>query len=473
MGSGNGRRSCSVFECGNLGDTCIQTINRKEDEKPFFDFKKIFKKPTRNLVMHFKEEDKNKFKWIVNSGCSYGVMAMVVSNPLYPHGYHLSEKYVGKDTSGFDMKIHEQTDNIVVIDVAEQSQSVNWISDSTIYVVTKLLEKGINPENIYCFIEWTEWDRKSFGVSKAFDINIDDFDFKKIGEEDNNLAGVSTLPQGIVGVSEFLDNLNISAAKDAPIGHIDGELYITPHHVDSKQIGKLYGTNYEIYIDECQRILENTNPEELLKNFLDSILKTQWFLKSKGVKYNCVQIKSNFSRFEIHDGIVKHKLTHNYENFHFPYTDLIEPTPGYNPKNNREEDLEVVVPSLKSKVNMIDGSSWWFYENDKYRKGGYDEWAIDTFKECGYAEYNQQSFKDETIGEHNRPKFNGHPSTMLYFLLWNDITTNCDFLKINKDFCKWFLDRLFEDYESDKFTENGLSVSRKFLLQITKKQQMI
>lgn len=422
-----------------------------------------------------KELDLNnidQYKFLVNSGCSYGVMGMVVSNPLFPHGYHLADNFKGKDTSGFEMIVHQQSNDVILIDVALQSQSVNWISDSIIYVVTKLLEKGVKPENIYCFIEWTEWDRISFGSSSLFDIKSTDFNFIKMGRDFNHLHGLSSIPSGLDGIEDFLDNLNIASVhQQLPIGYIDGELYITSNHIDISSIkDDNLRSKYQFYFDKCNQLQREMGSEALLKNFIDSILKTQWFLKSKGVKYNCTQLKSNFSSFEIHNGLVKHKISHDYINNINPYTNLVEPNPEYKAVNDPSSDLENIVPSLKSKIDMIDFSKWWFFENENYRRGGFDEWALSTFKECGYVEYNSKSFIDLTIGEHNVPKFNGHPSTMFYFLLWNEIATDCDFIKINPNFSKWFLDRFYEDYNSDEFTENGLVVSKKYLLEIEKKR---
>ena len=70
--------------------------------------------------------------------------------------------------------------NTILINVAVSSQGSDWQSDSTIYVVQKLLELGVKAENIYSVVEWSQWHRNYYILPKFL---INDYlktDIKKI-----------------------------------------------------------------------------------------------------------------------------------------------------------------------------------------------------------------------------------------------------------------------------------------------------
>ena len=84
--------------------------------------------------------DINQFKFIINSGCSYGCMGDSIKHMLIPGPYYdLKSKSENrlKEVIG-DNTWYEADGNVVIIDVALSSQSSEYIADSTIEIISFL-----------------------------------------------------------------------------------------------------------------------------------------------------------------------------------------------------------------------------------------------------------------------------------------------------------------------------------------------
>ena len=131
----------------------------------------------------------------------------------------------------------------------------------------------------------------------------------------------------------------------------------------------------------------------------------------------------------------------------------------YRVVNDKNTDLENVAPELSNDINLLNFDNIWFYENERYRRGGIDEWTIDTFKECGFVRLNGESERnlknyDVVSG------YGAHPGPVAYTLLWNKVAKNCDFAKLKPDFEDFIYEKYFEDYNSQEFSKNGLTISK-------------
>ena len=123
----------------------------------------------------------NKFKYIINSGCSYGEMAESIKKPIETG---LNDSNQVKD------KWFITDDDVVIIDVALPSQGAEYISDSTIHTVNYLTKLGVLPKNIYCFIEWSQWSRITIPPYKFIDYK------KHLKFSDKKNSNIGILGQG-------------------------------------------------------------------------------------------------------------------------------------------------------------------------------------------------------------------------------------------------------------------------------------
>jgi hypothetical protein len=107
----------------------------------------------------------NSYRFIVSSGCSYGRIAeytFKAFNGSFKSDYLYSQ--YGKNWMELD-------ENIIVLSPSLGSQGSDWQADSTIHICDTLLKMGVNPENIYVIVEWSQWHR--FSVHPFNYINLD------------------------------------------------------------------------------------------------------------------------------------------------------------------------------------------------------------------------------------------------------------------------------------------------------------
>lgn len=393
-----------------------------------------------------------KYKFIVSSGCSYGYLGSVLFTPFiyFKNPDLLKKNYKDEwlDTSG---------DNIVSINVSLPSHGSDWQSDSIINVISTLMYYGVEPDNIYCLVEWSQWDRSSFHLSHVHDINFDNFKFINILHNDKkiNISG-DMLSEDL----EFIKNIfNIKVYSQ--IGEIENRYYINPQHMDLQNF-VTSDYNQKFFFNYIKEVQNNLPLENLLKNYLDNILRTQYFLKSKNIKYNFCFMQSTLSEWSKKpSGVLVH--SHYNGGMSYYYYDNIKEeiikNPEYKPKNDISSDVEIIMKETTHQINQMDFTNFWFYENEKYRRGGLDEWAIDNLQDCGYFKFGKTS---ENI-LHNYPNYGQHPNFITYILLWNKVTSNCDFIKVKAKFEYYLLMKYWEDFFYEDETMNGITISYKEL----------
>lgn len=431
----------------------------------------------------------NDYKYIITTGCSYSVMAkslVDVSNfSIYQH-YQQHNSFRSKFVSPYS--------DVIVIDVGLSSHGSNWQADSIIYTIDKLLSLGIQSENLYCFIEWSEWGRVAFNNDYIIKPNWDDIKFLKYTGQYGNMGlfhlNVETHttvynsfndihnnqdgeeirnPNRYSEVAWFIeDAIQIRHNPDLPqLARIGDVVYISPNHVGNT-IGKGH-PEFDMWFDEATRKEKELSQDYRIKNYLDNILKTQWFLESKNVKYNCTTIYSQFSKWDNAELGLK-KIRHLKE---FVKGDLFDPSTFEIQKENffsdgPQADMSVHWPAYKHLIDKIDFSNWWIYNSDLFRKGGIDEYAIEQWGGGIYTSMNQIPSPDpERIMKISvnvqLPQFGHHPIMPVYLLLWNEISSNCDFLKINDEYEDWLRSAMKEDMECDELTKHGIMISTKYL----------
>lgn len=408
-------------------------------------------------------------KFIVHSGCSYGRLG----NSLINVAGNLDSSIKSKlgNINPIDCK-----DDVILINVAMSSQGSDWQSDSSIYVCNELINLGVSTENIYCTVEWSEWTRTAQPLPQFMHHQLSPNDILTEDVKDN-ISGdvfISRLNYDIdtEDVNYIRKKLNIHEIAayhklaGSNLGYIDGNIYLSARHTDVNESENVFAKHW---IEESQKIENSEYMDSVLRRYLNNIIRTQNFLKLKGINYNFFHMQSCLSNWYVDDnGIIKHRLTHGiYDNqpFWIDSDNKIHKN-NIEIKSSSDNHFEKIWKNFNHLFNQIDLSNFWFHESSRFTRGGIDEWAIDTFKEVGYTNLeiiHRDPSNIKNLSEFiNLPSFGYHPSEFLYHLIWNDICTNCDFIKVNKDYLNKIYELIEEDYNSNKLTENYITVSKKY-----------
>ena len=258
----------------------------------------------------------SKYKFIINTGCSYGRMLESVLTPFK----HIPEDYSKRLKKEYsECHVEGDVDNIIGITVHCGSMGSDWQSDSIIYVVNQLLNLGVESKNIYCFIEWSQWHRVCFPIMKYMKIDetvLEPTSYPSPGDmpfiyktKDNFISiddvksnEYKKLPKEL---KSLLDNINIgNTFKIGNVGHIDKNFYVNPAHSFKDYFSDI-SLDYELYFDTVLSIENKLSPDMKIKNHLDNIIKTQSFLNSKQIEWNSIDMQSFqenwlFSEFQEH-----------------------------------------------------------------------------------------------------------------------------------------------------------------------------
>ena len=376
----------------------------------------------------------NDCKYIIESGCSYGkVIESIFENDFF---YSYIEKRYGLKNDFIDYL----GNNVVLIKSARTSQSNYYIVDTIIDKVTKLLNDGVHPENIYVVSNFTEFDRVYATIpndvlSNTDSLFVDNNSLTVIPNFDKKLLPID--PKKYTNGTTIYNNMI----------HIDGHLYFNPPFFESIDLP----TNpFDFYIKKQQEIYHQRTFEERLKLYLDSILKVQYFLKNNNIKYNFYFINSQLSYWKItgnHNYLNNGKTSGEFSDAYrvsptqaFYYSNFIQSKNNYNELN----DLSVVVPYLKSTIDLIDFSNIWIYDEYGVRYGGIDEWTLLNCSHWGFWDTLNFTENIETSNTDklnnfdklnaNIPQHGNHPNSIVYLMLSNKIMFNNTFTQINETY---------------------------------------
>lgn len=410
--------------------------------------------------------DFSKYKFVISSGCSYGVLADATFNPFnwMIEGDRLYKEFGNVDYLDID------GDRVISLNVSLPSHGSDWQSDSLIYVVGKLLELGIKSENIYCLVEWSQWFRSAAHTPRHYGLDLTKFDFDKYtfsterGFEYHIVnRGIPTTNSPCDEIRFFHNYLNIFRSSVCGLfGKIEDRVYIPSNHIVESAYLNL-DDDYLFAQKDIVKIIGDYPLENKIKSYFDNILRTQYFLEKNNLSYNFLFMQSTLSDWGFHrKDVFCHPL------FNFNGTQYIMPkdkavlNPRFNPINNPESDIEKIMPEIKSKVDQLNLDNFWFHDSDRFRRGGIDEWTLDNLKETGYV--NSLNFGASEI----LPNQGNHPNVVSYILLWNKVTFNCNFVKVKPEFEKFISEKYWEDYNYDGKSKNMITLSKTEWERITK-----
>lgn len=419
-------------------------------------------------------------KFFVATGCSYGRSVDSLHNFLHNESILKYNNIDLKEEIAYD-----GVDNVMFINTSGPSQGSDYQSDSVIYTVSRLLELGAKSENIYCLVEWSEFGRISLPITPGMNINTDFMKWKRWGgdtvqgiyqykKENPNPIGKKTqnFDTSTELVKYYQDNIGFYSDD---IGNCNSKIedtcYIPVGTWDYR--GMKEKNLFTIMCEEYEKAALILPQEFYVRRYIDNIVKTQNFLKTHNIKYNFSQIYSQFSGwYKFPNGEIRHYHTHD-DNKWFESVSLFkERFP-----NNKSKEIHEVYPGIKPTYSLIDWDNFWIHSDKTgvFPKGGIDEWCIDTYGDVAYGLDIADFIRSIDTTDNFEPPVphsgvTGHPSLMFYWILFNNMTKNCDFFSINEKMLEKIKKLQVIDSKSDEFSETLLFTSDSFLKKQLNKQ---
>lgn len=217
------------------------------------------------------------------------------------------------------------------------------IRKSIIWKVNELLKAGINPKDIYVFVQWSSWQRNSFFISPKH--SIDENTDINLDKNENSYAHISDFIKNKKNIGEYGYYLLTGGGN---YKHI-------PYPI-KKLIPDYFLNFYSL--------------EESLIRFFENILFLQNYLQNKNINYLCFNLQNNFSKlYTQKDGFPDY--CNSSDMFQSMYIDR------YIPKTiDSDSNLIYNNEYIDHLFEQIDFENFWFFENEETKYGGLMEWAI-------------------------------------------------------------------------------------------------
>lgn len=313
-------------------------------------------------------------KYIINTGCSYGVMFM-----------SFKEFTKGNDT---DFRI---------IDLHCDSTGADYAKRSVIYAVSKLIESGVSPKDMYVISEWSQPNRLHIELPQEF--------CNELISDTNYIEKTFVLNNKFQRIEDEF-KINFVKKYKSLTTIFDDRVYANVEHSD---LDSFENTNLHYYIKEfIKNSPINNKPIDRLENYLTNILDLQSFLKSLGIQYSFFLMNNSFEGY--------------YDNFsNFSYTEETR---------NIVQKEEILLPNLKSYNNincfssylnevwnLLDLSNFHFYKTENFNFGGIDEYAMEKF---GHIAYLSSANPWDIPEEGFVTSFGAHPHESVYINFFID-----------------------------------------------------
>jgi len=313
-------------------------------------------------------------KYIINTGCSYGVM------------FRSFKEFTKGNDSDFR-----------IIDLHCDSTGADYAKRSVIYTISKLIESGVSPKDMYVITEWSQPNRLYIELPQEFcdEILNDTSHNEKTFVLDNTFNRVENTYE-----INFVD-------KYKSLTTIFGNrVYANIEHSD---LDSFQNKNLHFYIKEfIKNSPINNKPIDRLENYLTNILDLQSFLKSNHIKYSFFLMNNSFEGY--------------YDNFaNFSYTkdtlDLVQKDKIILPNLKDFNHIKQFSSYLNQTWNLLDLSNFYFYRTKNFNFGGIDEYAMETFGHISYT----SSANEWDIPENGYvTSFGAHPHDSVYLNFFID-----------------------------------------------------
>lgn len=385
------------------------------------------------------------YKFIVSSGCSYGVM---MKSLIYNHQY-LHNVYSKFNSDRLEYNYDKE--KIIFLGAGLPTQSSEWASHSVQYIINKLLKLGVDSSNIYCFVEWTQYDR----ITNCIESFIDTSEL----EIDCILTHHSSRD-----VEELLNHFNIKLLKKLPnVGIIDECYYINSNSITTSQIETAFGVNGKVMYQKQFDIHKQTTNISFLKNYFNNIISLQNYLKSNTIQYNFCNMQSEFDGWIRNGFEYQQKLKYGNKYYKYYINSKKHITQNLNYDNVKNDGIHVIsaYPQITHLYNLIDFSNWWFYNEDGFKFGGIDEYFLHKYDIYGYS--NLMNYNSNEINVYDIVGgYNWHPTEILYTLLHNTACFNNPFVRVKDSWETYLINLLNEDINYNGVTKYKLACSKTY-----------
>ncbi len=314
-------------------------------------------------------------KYIINTGCSYGVMFM-----------------------SFKQFTKGNKNNFRIIDLHCDSTGADYAKRSVIYTVSKLIENGVSPKDIYVITEWSQPNRLHIELPQEFCNEIlkgEEWALEKTFVLDNTFNRIeNNYPIKFVGKYKSLTTV------------FDDRVYANIEHSD---LESFENKNLHYYIKEfIKNSPINNKPIDRLENYLTNILDLQSFLKSMNINYSFFLMNNTFEGY--------------YENFS-NYTstqdtlDIVQKDEIILPNLYEYNHIKDFSSYLTQIWNLIDFSNFHFYKTNNFNFGGIDEYAMEKF---GHISYQSAANPWDIPDDGYVTSFGAHPHDSVYINFFID-----------------------------------------------------
>lgn len=347
-------------------------------------------------------------KYIINTGCSYGVM------------FRSFKEF----TKGNNVDFR-------IVDLHCDSQGAEYQKRSIIYAVSKLVEMGVSTQDIYVIVEWSQPNRIFVEIPQEFCdeiLNGDDWALEKTFILDNTFNRIENdFPIEFIGKYKSL-NVVFGDRVYANVEHSD---------LDSFDNG-----NIHFYIKNFNKNSHiNNKPIDRLEEYVTDILDLQNFLKANKIEYSFFLMNNSFEGWD--DNFLH--LYGDDDTLKFLQNDIIEIPNSKNLKHIKEFS-----DYLEKTWSLLDFSNFHFYKTDRFEFGGIDEYAMEKF---GHISYDSCANPwDIPVDGSHVTFFGGHPHDSVYVSFFEEYI----YEKI-----KPFIGNLEFDY-TDRWSEKKHNAIRKW-----------
>lgn len=283
-------------------------------------------------------------KYIVSTGCSYGVMF----------------KSLGKYTTGND------GDFFRVIDLQIDGMGSEYQKRSIIYVVDQLL-KYVNAEDIYVIVEWSQPGRLLSEIPKEFCSDVFE-DLEKHTSDsivfDNNFIPLNfKLPINLIKVYKSLNAI------------IGNNMYTNWDNIDLSSFRK--NELFKKLFNQWRTLKNCISSVSIMEKYLEDIVDLQNYLNINGIDSTMFLMNNTFEGWDIENG------SHFYTSKEC--MDSVQEEKIKIKNLFLFDEIKDFSEYCKILWDSIDLSKFVFYKTDRYQYGGIDEYAMEEFGHIAYT----------------------------------------------------------------------------------------
>ena len=312
-------------------------------------------------------------KYIVNTGCSYGVMF----------------RSMKEFTNGNDNQFN-------IIDLHCDSHGAEYQKRSIIYTISKLLKKGVESSDIFVVTEWSQPNRLFIELPKE--------NSKHILSNTENSEGTFVLNNNFNRTHDSYEYIPKYKSLNVIIGD---RVYLNP---DVDSFDELEDSNLITYLELFKENLHISHkPIDRLEQYLTNILDLQNYLNANKIEYKFFLMNNTF------EGYYKN-FSHEYGNDSIFNTELIQ-IPDLKKLTHIKEFSEY----LNQIWNSIDLTKFAFYETKNFNFGGIDEYAMERF---GHIAYTSAANEWDIPNDGYVTSFGAHPHDSVYIDFFKEYIYN-------------------------------------------------